>query len=279
MLRRLFVLLVASEALCAGGGAEAATAVSYLVGVQPPYLSPIMIPDDTQSLPLAATFNNSSGSSIGVSSYVQDDPSCPAPISSDPWVPYALHSDSVPSTGSNVDVGHAIPFNTNAQGVGTYRTNICIVQDGGAATAVPVRLTVVAGNLVPLAGDITALAPSLIGAEVAPGDSGSVPLSATFQNNAGTVLNVIGYVQDDPACPGLASVHGWIPLAAPIQAAVPVGSQQVVSAMIPLDATGLASGRFRTNICLHQDSPSVTSAIPVELRVVALDDIFQDGFD
>ena len=272
-------VLAASLAVYAAGDAISATEASHLVGLQPAYLSPVMIPGDTQSLPLAATFNNSSGSSIGISSYVQDDPSCPAQLSSHPWVPYAFHPDFVPSTGTDIVVGHAIPFDTTAQGLGTYRTNICIVETGGAATAVPVRLTVVSGNPIPLVGDMTAVAPNLIAAEIAPGDTGSIPLSATFQNNTGSPLNIVGYVQDDPACPGLVSTHDWIPLNTPIQGSVPAGSQGVVSGMIPVDATGLASGKLRTNICLHQSDPSVTSAIPVEMRVVALDDIFQDGFD
>lgn len=280
MFRRPLVLLAASMTMSAGAGADAATAVSYLVDLQPPYLSPIMIPGDGQSLPLAATFNNNTASTINVSSYVQDDPSCPPPLSSDPWVPYTFHSDPVPPSGTDVIIEHAIPFDTAALGTGTYRTNICIVQDGGAATAVPVRLTVVSGNLVPLAGYMTALAPNLVGAEIAPGDTGSIPLSATFQNDSANTLNIVGYVQDDPACPGSVSTHAWIPLNSPIQGSVPAGSQGGVNALIPIDATGLASGKFRTNICLQQqDAASVTSAVPVELRVVALDDIFQDGFD
>lgn len=277
-------VLVVAITLFAALAATAAPLDGILTSADPTYFAPILLQGDTTTLPLRTTFFNNTGSTVSILEYVQDDASCPATQSTHDWIPLTTPIEgSIPSNGTSQEIDASIPFDVTApQLLGIHVTNICIAQGAGTyVTALPVRLLIEAGWLVPPSGIVSVQHPSLIGAVLLPHERGVGYFHATFVNNTGNFVGIDAFTQDDPACPESPQPHEWVPMN-PYPNGIPVGTQQTLDIAVPFDATNLASGRFSTYFCLLQSSGGVrfdTTAIPVELRVVAEDDVFQGSFD
>jgi hypothetical protein len=266
-------------------GMAGAAPLNYTLStVDPPYMSPILIQGDTTTLPLRTSFFNATGSTVSVLEYVQDDSSCPLAQSSHDWIPLAAPIDAqVPSDSMLHEIDASIPL--DAFGpilLGTYETNICIAQDSGTyTTAIPVRLFVVTGTLVAPSGIVTSQRPSLIGAVLPPGSTGNEYFHATFVNNTAGSIGVVAFIQDDPACPESPAAHDWVPMNT-YPGSIPGNTQQSLDIAVPFNAINLAAGKFRSYFCMLQQTGAVTfdtTAIPVELKVVADDDVFQEDFE
>jgi hypothetical protein len=250
-----------------------AIAASSLISIDPPYLQPILVANDHGTVHWSATFNNQTGAQIDVSAYLDDDPACPA-TSAHSWITFSFHPYQVPATGADYVISGDIAFDSTGLALGRYGTNLCIVDD--ITHAVPVNLTVAPGSLVPTSGLLTSISPSLIGAIVHPGGTGSMLASATVENNGGSAIDVFVYLQDDPACPVPASVHDWVSFPTS-DFSVPHNTSQSIGGTVAFNASGKTSGIYHTYLCIYQSLGSpVTTALPVQLRVAPDDEIFQD---
>jgi hypothetical protein len=121
--------------------------------------------------------------------------------------------------------------------------------------------------------------PRAIDHTLAAGTATSVALQLAFFNTGDSTLDLVVYVQDDPACPPQASAHGWIPYG-PGFGSVPAGVEARLDIQIPLAAVDLLPGLYQTHLCVVADADVPTLvAVPVRLQVMPADYLFAHGFE
>jgi hypothetical protein len=130
-----------------GLSATARADLGYLIDYQPMAITQTLIQGNATTVDLTLAFNNTGVATIHYTAYVQDDPACPAALSSHAWIPLTPQQGSVPPGTQFQAVDH-VPLNATGLAYGTYITNICVVSDGTPATniAVPVTFKSVAAD-------------------------------------------------------------------------------------------------------------------------------------